>query len=550
MYDSVIHGMEPVPALPANEPAKTYAPGSPERTALEAELVRQRTNPIEIPLIIGGKEVRTGRLREIRAPFDHSLVLGSYHMAGEAEATAAADAAMKAASTWAAMPFRDRATIFRKAAALIQEGWWKQLMASTILGQSKNIHQAEIDAVCETTDFLRINPALAETLYAQQPRSDAMETNIVDYRPLEGFVYAVSPFNFTAIASNLAAAPALMGNVVVWKPASSAVLSNWYLMKLYEEAGLPPGVINFLPGSAGAITAALMSRPDFAGLHFTGSTQVFNSLWKTAADKLSMYRAYPRLVGETGGKDFIFVHPDSDMDAAIAASIRGAFEYQGQKCSAASRLYIPASSSKEFLARLVAETKALPMGSPLEYRNFVNAVIDETAFDTIAGFISRAKADPASTILAGGGCDRSRGYFIEPTLILSTYPHSESMVKEIFGPVLTVYIYDDKDLEAAFKLVDESTPYALTGAVFARDRGDIRHATARLRNSAGNFYVNDKPTGAVVGRQPFGGSRASGTNDKAGSMLNLMRWVSPRTIKENLAPPRDWRYSSWFQEND
>jgi 1-pyrroline-5-carboxylate dehydrogenase len=542
--------MEPVPALPANEPAKTYAPGSPERTALEAELVRQRTNPIEIPLIIGGKEVRTGRLREIRAPFDHSLVLGSYHMAGEAEATAAADAAMKAASTWAAMPFRDRATIFRKAAALIQEGWWKQLMASTILGQSKNIHQAEIDAVCETTDFLRINPALAETLYAQQPRSDAMETNIVDYRPLEGFVYAVSPFNFTAIASNLAAAPALMGNVVVWKPASSAVLSNWYLMKLYEEAGLPPGVINFLPGSAGAITAALMSRPDFAGLHFTGSTQVFNSLWKTAADKLSMYRAYPRLVGETGGKDFIFVHPDSDMDAAIAASIRGAFEYQGQKCSAASRLYIPASSSKEFLARLVAETKALPMGSPLEYRNFVNAVIDETAFDTIAGFISRAKADPASTILAGGGCDRSRGYFIEPTLILSTYPHSESMVKEIFGPVLTVYIYDDKDLEAAFKLVDESTPYALTGAVFARDRGDIRHATARLRNSAGNFYVNDKPTGAVVGRQPFGGSRASGTNDKAGSMLNLMRWVSPRTIKENLAPPRDWRYSSWFQEND
>ena len=550
MYDSLIHGMEPIPALPGNEPVKTYAPGSPERAALEAEIRRQLENPVEIPLIIGGKEVRTGKLKEIRAPFDHSVVLGSYHMAGEAEAVAAADAAMKAAVHWSAMPFGDRAAVFRKAAALIQNGWWQQLMASTILGQSKNIHQAEIDAVCETTDFLRINPALAETLYAQQPRSDELETNIIDYRPLEGFVYAVSPFNFTAIAANLAAAPALMGNVVVWKPASSAVLSNWYLMKLYEEAGLPPGVINFLPGSAGAITAALMSRPDFAGLHFTGSTQVFNSLWKTAADKLSVYRAYPRLVGETGGKDFIFVHPDSDIDAAIAASIRGAFEYQGQKCSAASRLYIPASGSEEFLARLVAEVKALPMGSPLEYPNFVNAVIDEAAFDTIAGFISRASSDPASTILAGGGCDKSRGYFIEPTLILSTDPHSESMVKEIFGPVLTIYVYDDTDLEAAYKLIDESSPYALTGAIFARDRIAIRHATARLRHAAGNFYVNDKPTGAVVGRQPFGGSRASGTNDKAGSVLNLIRWVSPRTIKENLAPPRDWRYSSWFQDND
>jgi 1-pyrroline-5-carboxylate dehydrogenase len=321
-------------------------------------------------------------------------------------------------------------------------------------------------------------------------------------------------------------------------------------MKLYEEAGLPPGVINFLPGSAGAITAALMSRPDFAGLHFTGSTQVFNSLWKTAADKLSVYRAYPRLVGETGGKDFIFVHPDSDTEAAIAASIRGAFEYQGQKCSAASRLYIPASGSEEFLARLIAEVKALSIGSPLEYPNFVNAVIDEAAFDTIAGFISRASSDPASTILAGGGCDKSRGYFIEPTLILSTDPHSESMVKEIFGPVLTIYVYDEQNLEAAYKLIDASSPYALTGAVFARDRGVIHELSTRLRNSAGNFYVNDKPTGAVVGRQPFGGSRASGTNDKAGSMLNLIRWVSPRTIKENLSPPKDWRYSSWFQEND
>ena len=547
MYDSIIHGMEPIPTLPANEPAKTYAPGSPERAALEAEIARQLANPVEIPLVIDGREVRTGRIREIRAPFDHSLVLGCYHAAGEAEAVAAADSAMKAAPLWAAMPFGDRAAIFRKAAALIHEGWWQKLIASTIQGQSKNVHQAEIDAVCETADFLRINPALAEELYAQQPRSDSRETNIVDYRPLEGFVYAVSPFNFTAIAANLAAAPALMGNVVVWKPASSSVLSGWYLMKLYEEAGLPTGVINFLPGSAGAITAALMSRADFAGLHFTGSTQVFNSLWKTAANNLSTYRAYPRLVGETGGKNFIFVHPDADTDAAIAASIRGAFEYQGQKCSAASRLYIPVSGSKEFLARLTAEVKALPMGSPLEYRNFVNAVIDETAFDTIAGFISRAKSDPAATILAGGGCDKSKGYFIEPTLILSADPHSESMVEEIFGPVLTVYVYDDDDLDAVCRLVDESSPYALTGALFARDRCAIQDLSYAFRNSAGNFYVNDKPTGAVVGRQPFGGARASGTNDKAGSMLNLIRWVSPRTIKENLSPPKDWRYPSWFE---
>ncbi len=542
MFDSLLSGMEPLPPMPENETVKGYAPGSPERAAIEAELKAMMADPPEIPLIIGGEEVRTGRVKEIRAPFDHSLVIGRYHEAGEKEAAMAADAAMKAARAWADMHFRDRAAVFRKAAGLISGGWWKKLAASTVLGQSKNVYQAEIDAVCETADFFRINPALAERLYADQPRSDAGESNIMDYRPLEGFVYAVSPFNFTAIAANLPSAPAMMGNVVVWKPASTSVLSNWWLMKLYEAAGLPPGVINFLPGSARAITGALVKRPDFAGIHFTGSTSVFNSLWKGAAENLSAYRAYPRIVGETGGKDFVFVHPDADVDAAVACTVRGAFEYQGQKCSAASRMYIPRSRKKEILDKLVAQTRELRVGSPLEYGNFVNAVIDEAAFDTIKGYIDRARANPACEILAGGGCDKSRGYFIEPTLILSAEPRSEPMAEEIFGPVLTVYAYDDSDMDAAYALVDSTSPYALTGAVFARNRHDINHALSALRNAAGNFYVNDKPTGAVVGRQPFGGARGSGTNDKAGSVLNLIRWVSPRAIKETYSPARDWRY--------
>ncbi len=542
MYDAIIFGTEAVPALPANEPAKAYAPGSPERAALEAEIAAQKADPPEIPLVIGGRRVETGRIREIRAPFDHSLVLGRYHEAGEREAAMAADAAMDAARAWAETPFQARAEVFRKAAALISAGYWKTLAAATVLGQSKNAHQAEIDAVCETADFFRVNAALAERLYAEQPRSDAEERNLVDYRPLEGFVYAVSPFNFTAIAANLAAAPALMGNVVVWKPASAAVLSAWRLMRLYEEAGLPAGVVNFAPGASREITRALLARPDLAGIHFTGSTAVFNSLWKGAAENLSTYRAYPRLVGETGGKDFIFVHPDSDLDAAVAATVRGAFEYQGQKCSAASRLYLPRSRSEEFLGKLVAETKSIKVGSPLEYGNFVNAVIDGAAFDSITGYIGRARANPACTILTGGGSDRSKGWFVEPTVILTTDPRAEPMVEEIFGPVLTVYVYDDSDLDAAYALVDSSSPYALTGAVFARERHEIERAARALRNAAGNFYVNDKPTGAVVGRQPFGGARGSGTNDKAGSMLNLLRWTSPRTVKERYAPVRDWRY--------
>ncbi len=542
MYDSLPFGMEPVPTLPLNEAIKSFLPGSPERAALEAEVAAMRAAPLDIPLVIGGKEVRTGRTKEIRAPFDRSLVLGRYHEAGAAEAELAADAAKAAARAWADMPFRGRAAVFRKAAALISAGWWKKLSAATMLGQSKNAHQAEIDAVCETADFFRINPALAERIYAEQPRSDSMESNIIDYRPLEGFVYAVSPFNFTAIAANLAAAPALMGNVVLWKPAGSAVLSNWYLMKLYEEAGLPPGVINFIPGNSRAITGALLARPDFAGLHFTGSTAVFNSLWKGAAENLSIYKSYPRIVGETGGKDFVFVLPDADLDAAVAGTIRGAFEYQGQKCSAASRVYLPRSRAGEALDKLAAQAKALKTGSPLDYGNFVNAVIDEAAFDTISGYIDRAKAEPGSSVLAGGSYDKTKGFFIEPTVILCQNPLAESMVQEIFGPVLSVYVYDDADMDAAYGLVDGSSPYALTGAVFGRDRDGLRRAVGALRNAAGNFYINDKPTGAVVGRQPFGGSRASGTNDKAGSMLNLLRWVSPRTIKENYAPPKDWRY--------
>jgi len=542
MYDSLLHGQEPIPTLPPNEPVRSYAPGSPERAAIDAELKAMAANPVEIPLVIGGKEIRTGRIKEIRSPHDRSLVLGRYHEAGEAESLAAADAAADAYRQWSETPFQERAAVFRKAADLISSGWWKKLNAATMLGQSKNAYQAEIDATCETADFYRINPALAERLHAEQPRSGAGERNIVDYRPLDGFVYAVTPFNFTAIAANLPSAPALMGNTVVWKPASTSVLSNWYLYRLYKAAGLPDGVINFLPGSARSISAGVLSRPDLAGLHFTGSTAVFNSLWKGIADNLSVYRAYPRLVGETGGKDFIFVHPDADMDAAVTACVRGAFEYQGQKCSAAARLYVPRSIAKPFMDRLAAEIGRLRVGRPEDHANFVNAVIDEAAFDTIVGFIERARANPSCRIAAGGTYDKSEGFFIAPTLVVSDDPRSESMVQEIFGPVLTAYAYDDADLASAYELVDSSSPYALTGAIFARERSEIVKATTALRHAAGNFYINDKPTGAVVGRQPFGGARGSGTNDKAGSFLNLVRWTSPRTIKENFSPATDWRY--------
>lgn len=542
MYDSFVFGQEPQPTLPPNEPVRQFAPGSKERAELEAEIASMSKIKHDIPLVIGGKEIRTGKLKELRSPYDHKLVLGNWHMAGDKEATMAADAATKAYKEWSLMPFQERAVIFKKAAALISAGYWKKLSAATVIGQSKNAFQAEIDAVCETADFYRINPALAERLYADQPRSDDMEINKLDYRPLEGFVYAVTPFNFTAIAANLPSAPALMGNVALWKPASSSVLSNWYLMQLYKEAGLPDGVINFIPGASASITNTLTARTDFAGLHFTGSTAVFNSLWKAVVENLPNYRSYPRIVGETGGKDFIFVHPDSDMEAAVAAAIRGAFEYQGQKCSAASRIYVSKSMSKKFFARMVEEMKEIKVGVPTDYKNFVNAVIDKAAFDSITNYIERAKAETGAKILSGGTYDGSIGWFIQPTLIETENPKSLTMVEEVFGPVLTAYAYDESDIDAAYALVDSTSPYALTGAIFARERHDIDKALAALRNCAGNFYINDKPTGAVVGRQPFGGARGSGTNDKAGSFLNLVRWTSPRAIKENLAPALDWRY--------
>ncbi|MBU0935816.1 MAG: L-glutamate gamma-semialdehyde dehydrogenase [Spirochaetes bacterium] len=531
-------------AVPArrNLPNEHYLAGSPERLKLEAELERMAANPVEIPVVAGGKEIFTGRVKEIRAPHDHSLVLGRYHEAGPAELDLALQAGRSVARDWAALPWEERAAVFMKAAALIEQGYKYRLNAATMLGQSKNIYQAEIDAACESADFYSNNPYFASQIYRRQSESTSAELNRLEYRPLEGFVYAVTPFNFTAIAANLPSAPALMGNVVMWKPASSSVLSNWHLMQLYRLAGLPDGVINFLPGRASEITTHLLGQPDFAGLHFTGSTGVFNSLWKGIAGNLENYRTYPRIVGETGGKDFVFVHPDADFASAIPAIVRGAFEYQGQKCSASSRLYLPRSRSQELLDALVAETKKLKVGSPLEPGNFVNAVIDKAAFASIKGYIEKARSEAGCHILAGGKCDDSRGWFIEPTIILADKPDATTMVEEIFGPVLTVYCYDDSDLDAAYKLVDATSPYALTGAIFARERREIVRALNALANAAGNFYINDKPSGAVVGRQPFGGARGSGTNDKAGSELNLLRWISARNIKENFTQLDSWAY--------
>jgi 1-pyrroline-5-carboxylate dehydrogenase len=525
-----------------SEPTYSYAPGGADRARLKAEIGRLLGGDIDIPLVIGGKEVRTGQTARIQRPDDRSTSLGRYHMAGEAEAKAAVEAALAAKRGWEETPWEERAAIFRRVAALAAGKYRPLLVASTMLGQSKTAQQAEIDAACEAIDYYRINPSFMETIYSQQPNSLRDEWNRMSFRPLEGFVYAVSPFNFTAIAANLASAPAMMGNVVVWKPSSASVLSNYFLMKLYEEAGLPPGVINFLPGKGSVISAVVLSRPELAGLHFTGSTEVFRQLWKGVADGLPSYRTYPRIVGETGGKNFIFVDPSADQDVALVAAVRGAFEYQGQKCSAASRLYVPASMGPAFLDRLAEIIRSLPMGPVTDFRNFLGAVIDETAFDSIMSRVKRAEASPAAKILAGGKGDKSKGFFVEPTLVRAMDPRYETMEIELFGPVLSAYVYDDGDMEAAYRLVDSTSPYGLTGSVIARDRGAIDAASDALVRAAGNFYVNDKPTGAVVGRQPFGGARASGTNDKAGSLLNLLRWTSPRAVKENLDPPTDWRY--------
>jgi 1-pyrroline-5-carboxylate dehydrogenase len=514
-----------------NEPVFSYAPGSRERALLKAELERQYAAEVEVPLVIGGREIRTGRLQKMVCPHEHQHILGYYHEAGEAEIRMAIDAALKAKKDWENTPWEDRAAVFHKIASLISDRFRYTLNAATMLNQSKSAHQAEIDSACETADFFRCNVAFMEQIYAHQPASTVNTWNRVHYRALEGFVFAVTPFNFTAIAANLPTSPALMGNTVVGKPASTSVLSNHYLMKIYQEAGLPDGVINFIPGRGSLMSRVILDHPSFAGLHFTGSTGVFNAMWKTVGENLGRFVIYPRLIGETGGKDYIFVHASADLKAAAAAIVRAAFEYQGQKCSACSRVYAPRSRWSELKDLILGMVGGIRMGDVRDFRNFMNAVIDEPAFDATMKYIEAARHAPEAQIIAGGHGDKSRGYFIEPTVILTTDPHFLTMEEEIFAPVLTLYVYEDQALEETLKVLDATSPYALTGAIFARDRYVINQLTEALADTAGNFYINDKCSGAVVGQQPFGGARASGTNDKAGSFLNLIRWTSPRTIK-------------------
>ena len=527
---------------PQNEPILNYAPGSKEKKEIKAKLSEMKKEVIEIPLIIGGKEVRTGDMGEIRIPHEHKHVLAKYHKAGEKEVKMAAKAAKEAKSEWAKMPFAQKASIFLKAGELLAGPMRATLNASTMFGQSKNVFQAEIDSACELVDFFRYNVYFAEQLYKQQPLSPLGTWNYMDYRPLEGFVFAVTPFNFTSIAGNLPSSPALMGNTVLWKPASTAMHSAYYLMKLFQAAGMPDGVINMIQGSGSNIGRPALDHQDFAGIHFTGSTAVFKGMWASAVRNLDKYKSYPRIVGETGGKDFIFAHNSADPIALKTAIIRGAFEYQGQKCSAASRAYIPKSLWAKIKDNLISEIKTLKMGTVEDFTNAMNAVIDEASFDSIKGYIDFAKKAKDAEIIIGGKCDKSEGYFIEPTVIETSSPDFKTIQEEIFGPVITVYPYDDDKFEETLKICDETSPYALTGAIISQNRQAIIKAMEELRNAAGNFYINDKPTGAVVGQQPFGGARGSGTNDKAGSMLNLIRWISPRTVKETFVPATDYRY--------
>jgi len=534
--------IRPETSPPASEPVLDYTAGSAERAGVVQALASLSDREMDIPLVIGGREVRTGRTAQVPCPHDHRRVLASFHQAGPKEIEAAAKAAAQAWADWSAWPPSARLDIFRRAAELLSKKYRFRLVAATMLNQSKTVHQSEIDAASELVDFFRFNTFFADQLTGIQPLSGPAEINRFDLRPLEGFVLAVSPFNFTAIGGNLPTAPAMMGNVALWKPASSTVFSNYLLMELYQEAGLPEGVINFIPGPAAQVGPAALARPDLAGIHFTGSTGTFRWLWAEAAKNLEQYRSFPRLVGETGGKDFVVIHPSAEVETAATALIRGAFEYQGQKCSAASRVYAPASLWSGLKDRLAAEMETIEVGDPADFGNFMGAVIDRPAYERIAGYLKLAAGSADCRIIAGGEVDDSVGYFVRPTLIETTDPKHRLMSEEIFGPVLTVYVYPDDGFEEALALCDQTSPYALTGAVLARDRRAVRAALGRLRFAAGNFYVNDKPTGAVIGRQPFGGSRASGTNDKAGSILNLLRWTSPRTIKENLDPPRDYRY--------
>lgn len=530
------------PPIAKNEPVRNYAPGSPEAVSLKKQIDAFRSQTLDIPMFIGGKEVRTGKTRSISPPHDHQHILGHFHEGDATHVKQAIDAALAAKAEWEAMPWEQRAGIFLKMADLLAGPYRDLLNASTMLGQSKNPYQAEIDAACELIDFFRFNVQYMVQLYQQQPESLPTTWNRVEYRPLEGFIFALTPFNFTSIAGNLPTSPAMMGNTVVWKPSNTQIYSAYFLMKLFQEAGLPDGVINLVYVSGPVAGDVIFQHPDFAGIHFTGSTGVFNNIWKTVGENISRYKSYPRIVGETGGKDFILAHRSADVNILATAISRGAFEFQGQKCSAASRAYVPANLWEATKKRVLADLADMKMGGVEDFTNFINAVIDEKSFDKLASYIDAAKKDPNCEIVAGGTYDKSKGYFIEPTIIRVNDPKYVTMCEELFGPVLTLYVYDENDYEKALELVDSTSIYALTGAVIAQDRYALDRATERLRHSAGNFYLNDKPTGAVVGQQPFGGARASGTNDKAGSMLNLIRWTSARTIKENLNPPKTYRY--------
>lgn len=539
MSSAAFDGTRRVPPA-VNEPVRTYAPNSPERLSLEKRLATMQAEQVEVPIVIGGKRIHTGDMGSVTMPCDHQHVLATFHKATPALVQDAIAACATAHKEWASLRWEDRAAVFLKAAELLTTTWRDTMLAATMLGQAKTVHQAEIDATCELIDFWRFNVQFAQDLYSEQPISDHTMWNQLDYRPLEGFVYAVTPFNFTAIGGNLPTAPALMGNTVLWKPGATAMLSAWYIYQMLEEAGLPPGVINFVPGDPAVISDVALTHRDLAGVHFTGSTGVFNSMWATIGKNMNNYRSYPRIVGETGGKDFIVAHPSADPQAVAVGIVRGAFEYQGQKCSAASRAYVPKSMWPDVKARCIAMMSEMKQGDVRDFSNFVAAVIDKKAFTRIKGYLDDAKK--TATIVAGGECDDSKGWFVQPTIVETSDPKHRMLCEEIFGPVITIHPYEDSTWSELLKTVDETSPYALTGAVFSRDRAAIREATTTLRQAAGNFYINDKPTGAVVGQQPFGGARGSGTNDKAGSKMNLMRWVSARNIKETFSSPLGWRY--------
>lgn len=527
---------------PSNEPVLSYLPGSKERDELRKALKELKSTKMEIPLIIGGKEVKSSSKATCILPHNHSHVLAEYSKAGTSEVNQAIAAALEARKKWSMLPWQERASVFLKAADLLAGPYRAKVNAAAMLNMSKNVYQAEIDSACELIDFFRFNVSYMQQIYEDQPMSSKGVWNRVQYRPLEGFVFAVTPFNFLSIGGNLPSSPAMMGNVVLWKPASSAVYPAYFIMKIFIEAGLPAGVINFVPGSGSQVGDPVMAHPSLAGIHFTGSTEVFQGMWKQIGNNIANYKSYPRIVGETGGKDFIFAHPSADIDELVTACVRGAFEYAGQKCSAASRAYIPQSMWENFKSKIVATLKQAKVGDVEDFSTFMNAVIDKGAFTTISQFIDYAKTSKDAEIIFGGNYDSSKGYFIDPTVILAKDPKFKTMCEEIFGPVLTLYVYPDAEYEKTLHLCDETSPYALTGSIFARDRYAIQLATDILKDSAGNFYINDKPTGAVVGQQPFGGARASGTNDKAGSYLNLIRWVSTRSIKESFVPPKHFSY--------